>query len=102
MIGRMFAHMSREEWVFRGLAIVMILAMVGLIVMPAVGECKLGVALALKGNGAGAAGSALVGAGLIRVSPEIGMFLVEAGLASSSTGFGIAAGGFLMGVGFAL
>ena len=40
-------EVSREEWVFRGLAIAMCLAMVGLAVMPAVGECKLGVALAI-------------------------------------------------------
>jgi len=39
----MYAHMNREEWVFRGLAIAMVLAMVGLAVMPtAVGSCKLG------------------------------------------------------------
>ena len=35
----MYAHVSREEWLFRGLAIVMCLAMVGMAVMPlAVGE----------------------------------------------------------------
>ena len=32
----MHTHVSREEWVFRGLAIAMCLAMVGLAVMPAV------------------------------------------------------------------
>ena len=32
----MYAHVSREEWLFRGLAIAMILAMVGLAVMPLV------------------------------------------------------------------
>ncbi|RUM33461.1 MAG: hypothetical protein DSY33_04440 [Archaeoglobus sp.] len=76
--------------------------MVGLVVMPIINTTDLAGCLASQGNGAGAAGSALVGAGLIRVSPEIGMFLVEAGLVSSSTGFGIAIGGILVGVGFAL
>ncbi len=33
----MYAHVSKEEWVFRGLAIAMCLAMVGMAVMPAVG-----------------------------------------------------------------
>ena len=31
----MYAHVSREEWLFRGLAIAMCLAMIGLAVMPA-------------------------------------------------------------------
>jgi len=48
--------------VFRGLAIAMVLAMVGMAVMPlAVGE--LAACLASQGNEAGAAGSALAGAG---------------------------------------
>ena len=39
----MYAHVSREEWLFRGLAIAMVLAMVGMAVMPlAIGSCKLG------------------------------------------------------------
>ena len=80
----------------------MVLAMVGIVVMPAVSVGELAACLASQGNGAGAAGSALAGAGLIRVSPEIGMFLVEAGLVSSSTGVGIAVGGILAGVGLAL
>ena len=33
----MYAQMSREEWLFRGLAIAMILAMVGMAVMPRIG-----------------------------------------------------------------
>ena len=98
----MYAHVSREEWLFRGLAIAMCLAMIGLAVMPIINTTNLAAYLASQGNGAGAAGSALAGAGLIRVSPEIGMFLVEAGLVSSSTGVGIAVGGILIGVGFAL
>jgi len=38
----MYAHVSREEWVFRGLAIATILALVGMAVMPtAVGDMGL-------------------------------------------------------------
>ena len=33
-------HVSREEWLFRGLAIVMCLVMVGMVVMPAIIEGK--------------------------------------------------------------
>ena len=43
----MYAYASREEWLFRGLAIATILALVGMAVMPAVSECKLGIALAI-------------------------------------------------------
>ena len=38
----MYAHVSREEWLFRGLAIATILALVGMAVMPmAVGDMGL-------------------------------------------------------------
>lgn len=39
----MYAYASREEWLFRGLAIAMILALVGMAVMPmSVGTFKIG------------------------------------------------------------
>jgi hypothetical protein len=37
----MYAHVSKEEWMFRGLALAMVLAMVGMAVMPVVGSGSL-------------------------------------------------------------
>jgi len=37
----MYVEVSREEWLFRGLALAMVLAMVGLAVMPVVGSGSL-------------------------------------------------------------
>ena len=41
----MHAHVSREEWVFRGLAIAMCLAMVGMAVMPLINGNDVGYTL---------------------------------------------------------
>jgi len=41
----MYAHVSREEWLFRGLAIAMVLAMVGLAVMPSIVGANLAIYL---------------------------------------------------------
>ena len=98
----MYAVRWDEERIIQGLAAVMCLAMMGMAVMPAVGVTDLAAYLASQGNSVGAAGSVLAGAGLIRISPEVAMFLVETGLISSSTGVGIAIGGILAGVGLAL
>ncbi len=40
----MYTYVSREEWLFRGLAIAIICAMVGMIVMSTVVELKYGLA----------------------------------------------------------
>lgn len=94
---------SREDRVLQVLAVAMCLGMLGMVVMPlAVGASNLGLYLASRGEGAGAAGVTLAGAGLMRVGPEIGMGLVELGLVTSSTGVGIAVGSIMVGVGLAL
>ena len=98
----MYAVRRWDKEAIKWIAVAMVLGMVGLAVMPALNITNLVAPIFLsQGNNAGAA-STLVGVGLIRVSPEIGMFLVEAGLVSSSTGVGIAIEGILIGVGFAL
>ena len=80
----MYAHVSREEWLFRGLAIAMCLAMVGLTVMPlAVGEGLTALAI-YYGDGSVGVGGAIIGAGLIKIIPE----LMEVGLITSATGVG--------------
>ncbi len=63
----MHAHVSKEEWVFRGLAIAMCLAMVGMAVMPGIGLQNLTWYVTHNGAVAGgvAAGSgAVVAAGI--------------------------------------
>ena len=41
----MYANVSREEWVFRGLALAIVLAMVGMAMMPMSYGCKVGALL---------------------------------------------------------
>jgi len=84
------------------LAVAMILAVAGMAAMPAVSSINLAAYLASQGHGITAAGAALAGAGLMRISPEVAMFLLEAGLMSSSTGVGIAVGGIIIGIGLVL
>jgi len=98
----MYVVKNWNEEVIKWMAVALCLAMVGLAVIPAVGVTDLAAYLASQRNSVGAAGSVLAGAGLIRISPEVAMFLVETGLISSSTGVGIAIGGILAGVGLAL
>ncbi len=98
----MYAVKNWDEEVIKWLAVGMVLGLLAMAVVPAINIADLAAYLASQGNGAGAAGSALVGAGLIRITPEMANFLLEAGLISSSTGVGIAVGGILVGVSLAL
>ena len=98
----MYAVRRWDEEVIKWMAVVMVLGIVGMSVIPAINIADLAAYLASQGNAAGAAGSALTGAILIRISPEVAMLLLEMGVISSSTGVGIAVGGILLGVGLAL
>jgi len=97
-----YAFKNWNEEVMKWLAVAMILAIALMTVIPVVSSIELAAYLASKGSGEGAAGAALAGAGLIRISPEVAMFLLEAGLISSSTGVGIAVGGIILGIGLVL
>ena len=56
----MYAHVSREEWLFRGLAIVTILALVGIAVFPPIENLQIAWYLTEKYGGAGAAAGGIV------------------------------------------
>ena len=56
----MYVHVSREEWLFRGLAIAMVLTMVGMAVTPIVGV--LNVAGVIAGAYAGYHADSMIGA----------------------------------------
>ena len=79
-------EVNREEWLFRGLAIATILALVGMAVLPAVSVGKGLTALAIYyGAGSVGVGGAILGAGLIKIIPEP----MEVGLITSATGVGL-------------
>jgi predicted transcriptional regulator len=88
----MYAYkgVSREEWLFRGLAIATILALVGMAVLPAVHTGNYLAYLAAKNHdsdyAAGAGAAALAAAGYIHIAPEILHFLLEAGVIASVGG----------------
>ncbi len=98
----MYAHVSREEWLFRGLAIAMCLAMLGLAVMPlAVGDIVGGLYIAGVVNDRGAVAAGLVGAGWSAIGSGIwalyGNEVVLLGLTGATLG-----GAILIGVGIGL
>ena len=91
----MYVHVSREEWLFRGLAIAMVLAMVGMAVMPVYPIAKHSNAgwylaeIGLLASVPGAVkGDNFARVGLIASAASMGLALV--GLATATGGIGIA------------
>ena len=84
----MYAHVSKEEWLFRGLAIAICLAMVGMAVMPlAVGDATAVYSYIANRNlnPYAASGGLIIGFGLIKASDIL--YLAElAGVASAGVG----------------
>ena len=97
----MYMEVSREEWVFRGLAIATIL-LVGMIVLPAVSTSKLGIYLAMKEHDNRCAGAGMLagasmahgGWSLAHVAFEMGIYF--AGEEAAAT---VALGAMCLGAG---
>ncbi len=89
----MHAHVSKEEWVFRGLAIAMCLAMMGMAVMPlAVGDLLYKITHDSKVAGAGfAVGTGVAGRYIGPVIATAAASAVEEG--ALLTALGVATGG---------
>ena len=98
----MHAHVSREEWVFRGLAIAMCLAMVGMDVMPAIiseqqAAIIVAVYLGKKYADAGATSAGLLLGGTSAM--WLGLKMAEF---AGAYALGLAAAGVATGVGLAI
>ncbi len=100
----MYAYkgVSREEWVWRGLAIATILALVGMAVMPmAIGDIVGGLYIAGVVNDKGAVAAGLVGSGWAAIGSGVwalyGDEVVLLGLTGAALG-----GAILIGVGVGL
>ena len=93
----MHAYVSREEWVFRGLAIAMCLAMVGLAVMPAIISEQQAAYLGKKYADAGATSAGLLLGGTSAM--WLGLKMAEF---AGAYALGLAAAGVATGVGLAI
>ncbi len=73
-----------DEEVIKWLAVGMVLTMVGLAVMPGIQTPKLGAAAtAYTGNAGFAGAGVLIGAGMVKFTPELAEALVLAGIVGS-------------------
>ena len=85
----MYAHVSREEWLFRGLAIATILALVGMAVLPAVNMVDLAAYYIYTHDGLRAYGCTMGAAGLMWLVMKIGGELAAEELIALSAGVAI-------------
>ena len=88
----MYAHVSREEWLFRGLAIAMILAMVGLAVMPSVNIVDLAAYYIYTHDGLRAMGCTMGAANLMWLVMKIGGELAAEEIIALGAGVAIGTG----------
>jgi len=80
----MYAVRLDEERVIKWMAVGMVLVLVGMAVMPVIQTPKLGaVATAYTGNPGFAAACVLIGAGMIKITPELAEVLILAGIVGS-------------------
>ncbi len=80
----MYAVGRWDEEVIKWMAVAMILAMVGLAVVPGIQTPKLGAATtAYTGNPGFAGAGVLIGAGMVKFTPELAEALILAGIVGS-------------------
>lgn len=87
----MYAHVSREEWLFRGLAIATILALVGMVATPIIigGQDAAAVVAVYLGSGEVSAGLLLGGASAIWLGLKAAELSAALALGLGATGVGL-------------